>query len=60
MNCINAYKDVRCEYVQRKIREKFWKCFVDFVLQEAIISDVNESNLSEMVGREVKLQLPEK
>ena len=44
----------------RERSEESWKCFVDFVLQEAIISDFNESNLSEMVGREVTLQLLEK
>ena len=44
----------------REISEESWKYFVDFVLQEAIISDFNESNLSEMVGREVTLQLLEK
>ena len=44
----------------RERSEESWKCFVDFVLQEAIISDFNESNLSEMVGLEVTLQLLEK
>ena len=44
----------------RERSEESWKCFVDFVLREAIISDFNESNLSEMVGHEVRLQLLEK
>lgn len=43
----------------RERSEKFWKCFVVFVIYEVIISDFNESNCSEIVGLEAKLQLIE-
>lgn len=60
VNCINPYKDVRCEYIQRKIRGILGEVLCRLCLAGAIISDFNESNLSEMVGHEVRLQLLEK